>query len=520
MGRLVHFPGAKGGAFGIKQKADSSPPRWVRQTTPKCFGDNVVTVLPVVRCYSVQMPQIANKLFSVFLAVTLGACLAFGQSNDTASEAIALFQKGQDAHEKGDLAAAADLYAKALAILPEFPEAELQRGNALLSLGKPAEAEKSFRKAVELREDWSLAMGSLGSLLVSQRKFDEASALLTRAVQLDGMNPLALSALAEMLVETKAPADTLRQHLALLSAFEGKIRPTSGVLTAKAAIEERLGERAAAKESAFRALQIDPSSVAALSLLADISLSENDVEKANGFVTKLEALAPASPGTVVLRARVLFARGKKTDALAALESIKDPSDAVKEMVSRIKGGDVADLAGLEAKVKRTPDDVNALAKLCTGFRVSDPARALEYCRRASILEPNEMSHAVNFGAALVQAKRFEEAVGLFRKLLTLQPDHSTIRANLATALFQLKRYPEAKTEFRWLADKQPDSAAAFYFLAIIHDQLEEYLDALANYQEYLKLADPEANKLDIERVNLRLPVLRKQIKSGRGKKTR
>ena len=67
---------------------------------------------------------------------------------------------------------------------------------------------------------------------------------------------------------------------------------------------------------------------------------------------------------------------------------------------------------------------------------------------------------------------------------------------------------------------QPTSAAAFYFLAIIHDQLNEYLDAMANYQQYLKLADPGSNKLEIEKVNLRLPGLQKQIKDGKGKKTR
>ena len=189
------------------------------------------------------------------------------------------------------------------------------------------------------------------------------------------------------------------------------------------------------------------------------------------------------------------------------------------MIAQVKEGDVFDLAGLEAKVLRTPDDANALAKLCNGFRTNDPAKALEYCRRASIAEPNEISHAIGFGAALVQAKRYDDAVGIFRKLLTLAPEHATIRANLATALFQLKRYPEAKAEFQWLTDKQPTSAVAFYFLGITHDQLGEFLDAMANYQQFLKLADAETSKLEIEKVNLRLPALQKQIKNGKGKKT-
>jgi tetratricopeptide (TPR) repeat protein len=468
------------------------------------------------------MPELFNKPFRILLVVALCMVPVFSsaQTDDVSAQAIALFQKGQDAHERGDLSAAVESYTKALEMLPEFPEAELQRGNAYLALGRPSDAEKSYRKALQLREDWSLAMASLGSLLVTQRKFDEASGVLKRSVDLDAMNPLALSATAELLIETGAPEESLRVHLDRLSIYAGKVRPTVGVLTSKAAIEQKLGERNAAKESASRALQADPNSRTALSLLSDLALAENDLDRAEGYVTKLESLAPTSPESVALRARVLFARGKKAEALTALESLQNPSESVRSMIARIKDGDVADLAGLEAKVQRTPDDSIALAKLCVGFRVSNPAKALEYCRRASILEPNEMSHAVNFGAALVQSKRFEEAVGLFRKLLTLHPEHATARANLATALYQLKRFPEAKTEFRWLTEKQPETAAAYFFLAVIHDQLGEYLDAMANYQQYLKLADPEANKLDIEKVNLRLPVLQRQIKDGKGKKTR
>jgi hypothetical protein len=44
------------------------------------------------------------------------------------------------------------------------------------------------------------------------------------------------------------------------------------------------------------------------------------------------------------------------------------------------------------------------------------------------------------------------------------------------------------------------------------------MDAMANYQLFLKYADAEKNKLEIEKVNLRLPSLQKQIKEKKGKK--
>lgn len=439
--------------------------------------------------------------------------------SDKTSEAISIFEQGQNAHEKGNLDEAIRLYSKALELMPEFPEAELQRGSAFLSQKKIVEAERSFRRAVELREDWSLAMASLGSVLVTQKKFDEAEKLLKDSIEIDEANPLALSALTELQLAKNATPDALREVLAKIAVLAGKVRPTANLLSSKAAIEIRLGDRTAAKESSSRALQLDPQLVSALSIAADIALLDKDIEKAEVLVKKLEIASPKTTETVSLRARVLYSQGRKAEALAMLESAPEPSESVKELIAKIKDGDVADLAGLEAKIQRTPDDVNALAKLCYGYRTSNPAKAIDYCRKASILEPKEMSHAVGFGAALVQAKQFEEAVGLFRKLLAIEPDHATIHANLATALYQLKRYPEAKTEFRWLTERQPTSAAAFYFLAIIHDQLGEFMDAMANYQQFLKIADPEANKLEIEKVNLRLPAVQKQIKSGKGKKS-
>ena len=100
----------------------------------------------------------------------------------------------------------------------------------------------------------------------------------------------------------------------------------------------------------------------------------------------------------------------------------------------------------------------------------------------------------------------------------MAPDNYTIRVNLATALFQLKRFPDAKTEYHWLIDAQPNLAVTYFFLAICHDQLREYPDAMANYLQFLKLADPVQQKLEIEKVNLRIPTLQKQLKEKKAAK--
>ena len=146
---------------------------------------------------SIQSFKSIFILIAVFclLHVSVLTINAQEEVEDNSGEAVALFNQGQDAHEKGDLVAALKFYAEALKIIPEFPEAEYQRGTAFMSLKKHDEAEKAFRHALEIREEWTLPMVQLGSLLVSKNQFPEAEKLLVKAAASDELNFLAFSAL-------------------------------------------------------------------------------------------------------------------------------------------------------------------------------------------------------------------------------------------------------------------------------------------------------------------------------------
>jgi hypothetical protein len=59
---------------------------------------------------------------------------------------------------------------------------------------------------------------------------------------------------------------------------------------------------------------------------------------------------------------------------------------------------------------------------------------------------------------------------------------------------------------------------AHYFIATAHDYLGEYEQALAAYESFLASADSKTNQLEIDKVKLRLPSLRRQIQLGQGVK--
>ncbi len=471
--------------------------------------------MPIAYIYRKQFLVI---LFTVVLSlVTAPIAFAQDEDEDETADAIKVFNQAQDAHEKGDLPTALKLYDEAIKLAPEFPEAEYQRGNALLSLGKPDEAEKAFRRAVELREDWTLPMASLGSLLVAANRFAEAEKILTKAVELDDKNFPAFVALTDLRLKSKASPAVLKELLAKLRILTSKANPTASVWAARSAVERALGDKAASA-SLSRALTIEPKNKSALTQRAEIALSEGDYANATAAAKTIAEISPNSSDVKFLQARIFVAEGKTVEALKILDSITNPPAEVLSLKNSIAAVGSVNISELEKQLENEPKNSAVLGRLCNLLRTDNPTKALNYCRRASEAEPNNVNHAVGFGAALVQAKQYENAVTIFKRILQVSPDNYTARANLATAFFQLKRYAEAKTEYQWLTEKQPELAVAYYFLAIAHDNLGEYLDAMANYQQFLKLAEATSNKLEIEKVNLRLPSLQKQIKEKKGKK--
>ncbi len=458
-----------------------------------------------------------------FLIAAMAACFAnivVAQEEPNADgEAIALFNQGQDAHEKGDLKTALEFYEKALKIIPDFPEAQLQRGSALILLGRLDEAEAAYRRAVELREDWSLALAHLGSLLVRKNKFNEARVILKKAIALDADNTPAYAAMTTLALKTKASEAELREIYTKIVPMSATAMPTVGVWVSRASLENALNDKKAASVSALKALELDAKNISMLSLLASVSIESGDPRKADEYINKIVSLEPFAAELPLLKVKLLIARGNADEALKLIDATPSPSKELLDIKSQLAISTAGDAAMLEKRLAEEPRNIAVLSRLCSLLRVGDALRAMEFCRRALEVEPNNIEHAIGYGGAMLQAKQYPQAAALFQKLHAAAPENYTVRANFATALFQLKRYNEAKVHFQWLTEKQPANAVAYYFLGIVHDELGEYADAMANYQLFLKHADAKLNQLEIDKVNLRLPTLQRQLDAGRGRKT-
>ncbi len=471
-------------------------------------------------------PRSLSPILSAAFILLSAACfqVANGQAQeiaDSENDPVKLFDRGQDAHAKGDYKTAIQFYEAAVKLKPEFPEAEFQRAMALLATNRKKEAIEGFNRAVALRPDWAFAYSRFGATLLSHFNDDQdAEPILRRAIELDGKNTEPLIALADL----RARAGDMNEALSLSRAATS-LETTWHTWRKRSLIEIAAGDKLAALKSVDRALSLNPNDFGTQHDRAKLRLDLGDNEGALNDLKVLEKNNYASNffGTFEL-AQLYVRAGKPTESLRLLDSLNEDDRrrpevvALRAEISGDSGPSIEERTALEKLLKNDPKNTSLLARLGNAYRRVDPSKSEGYYYRALQIEPDNPKHATGYAAALVQLRRFAEAVGILQRVINKTPDDYVAHANLALALYELKRFAEALPEYEWLAAKRPEISATYFFIATAHDNLGEYEQALAAYEKFLSQADPANNKLEIEKVNLRLPVLRDQIKRGQGMK--
>ena len=464
---------------------------------------------------------LAMTLFVVCMATTAMSQTEAALTDDP--DPVRLFERGQAAHARGDFTRALELYEEAIKVRPEFPEAEFQRGAVLVSLNRLTDAEPAFRRAIELRKTWSLPYTSLGVLLTRTDRDTDAAQILQQALLLDKNDSLALRVLAELRLRAGNAAEALRLSQSATSAADA---PAAAWLV-RAQAERATGDKSAAKTSLARALELEPENVAALVENADLALEQNEFDKA---IESLKVAERISKGDKQIASRLALAHqraGRSEEAHRVAEAAgiltEDPAKprvvgTAEEIADANSDDPAASRKALEKLIEKNPRNAMLFARLGASYRTDDPNRALEYFHRASELQPDNPDYATGYASALLRGRRFADAARILRQVVQAFPDNYTAHANLATALYEQKRYAEALPEYQWLLRAKPDAVVAHYFIGSAHDYLGEYQEALAAYERFLAGADSQTNQLEIEKVKLRLPLLRRQVKMGEGVK--
>ena len=448
---------------------------------------------------------------------------AFGDSPDP----VKLFERGQSAHARGDLVKALEFYEEAIKVRPEFPEAEFQRGNALVGLARYPEAESAFRHTIELKKDWSLPYSAYGALLVRLNRDADATPLLRDAIRLDPQNNLAI----RMLADIRLRAGDAKEAVELARrATADKDAPTSTWLL-RAIAERAAGDKLAALASLNHLLELDANNLSGLMERAELRIAGGDNDGAIPDLKAAELLIAGDTAKLSRLAADYDLAGKHDDAdriakAAGLTRQSEPSaggtlkvvGSTEEIEAANSDDPEASRKALEVLLVKNPNNAQLAARLGASYRTIDPNRSLDYYRRAATIEPANADYATGYSSALVQARRFAEAAAILQRVLAKAPGNYSAHANLATALYELKQYAAAIAEYDWLIKARPDLVVAYYFIATAHDYLGEYPEALSAYETFVGRADLKTNQLEIEKVKLRLPSLRRQIQLGQRSK--
>lgn len=435
-----------------------------------------------------------------------------------ADDPFKLFQQAQAAQAHNQLDRALALYDEAIKLRPEYPEAEYQKGLALTTLKRLPEAEKSLRRAAELRTEWALPQTALGLLFTQQKRDKEAEPFLRRALELDPDDQSALVTYALLWLR----AGDKEAALALFKRATSDENGDADSWAARGSLERAAGDDKAATDSFKHALQLDPKNIIAREERAEQRAAAADYAHATEDLQFLLRAQGQSPRVKQWRQRItelqtLAAR----QAAGTLDANGHTSAAPVATIAAANDDDpkVARPA-LLALLQTDPKNAVAHARLCAIDRTRDPQSALAHCQSALEIDPKNPDYATGYAAALVQARRFTEAVPLLRKVIAIAPDTYAAHANLATALDELKQYDAALSEYQWVSRARPDLAGVYYFIGRDLDLVGEFAQALAAYETFLARADAPANKDEIERVNLRLPSLRRQIALGEKRRKR
>ncbi len=481
-------------------------------------------------------PQfIQQTLKALVLSLLLLTCASssiaqdeLDELSDEAADPIKLFDKGQKAHAKQEYEQALEFYEEALKLRPEFPEVEYQKAGALAALNRLSEAEKSYRRASELQPKWPLPHAALGLLLARvEGRVRDAETALRRALELDAKNELGVKKLAVVitLADLRARAGDTREAVALWQRVTALDERNANMWVARGSIERAAKDDAAALKSFSRALEIEPGHAEARLRRAEIFLESGQPEQALADMRAAEVAATEDVKLSPLLASLYGRMGRASDARRVLDSL--PAEAkVADEAAKVR-------LALDARCEDTPESRAALEKIVEGeprnaaalaclgslSRTSDPPRARDYYRRASEVEPRNPDYATGYAASLIQLKQIAEAAAILERVLQFAPEHYTAHANFAAALYALKLYKRAAEEYKWVSRARPELAVVYFLIGSSHDHLGEYPEALGAYETFLARADAQTNQLEIDKVKLRLPSLRRQIKRGEGAKT-
>jgi tetratricopeptide (TPR) repeat protein len=90
------------------------------------------------------------------------------------------------------------------------------------------------------------------------------------------------------------------------------------------------------------------------------------------------------------------------------------------------------------------------------------SRLVEICEKAASLQKDDVSLLTTLGDAYYKSERFQDAIGVFRKVIAMEPDATAVVLRLGSALIAAGDYEGAEEEFAKAAGVDAAEAHTYY----------------------------------------------------------
>ena len=426
------------------------------------------------------------------------------------ADIAAIFDRGLQAHNAGDLSAAEQLYQQTLAIKPEHPEANHNIGVVLVAKNELNRALTFFKFALDNSPNVSLFWASYIDTLIKLERIGESKNLV-KAVKQAGISCDEIDVLSQHLdVKHQDPGPKKCEDLNRLleqQKFEDAIKiclsltetyPSSVVLNftlGKCYFE--LGQIEPAIKSYQKATEINPKCAEAYFYIGMLLKEKGEPKAAIEHYQTVIEIDPNSAAAYNNMGVVLRDTGNPDCAIKNLKQalIFDPNcaETYNNMGNCLsdKGDHEAAIENYQQAIKINPDHADAFANL--GFSQRDSGNlnaAIKSYEKALELKPNYIVSHFNMGTALKDQGNQDGAIESYKRAINIDPNCAEAYNNIGNIYKDAGNLDSAIENYLTAIKLDPVSYSAHNNLGISLERRGETDAAIKSFEQASKL-DPE-----------------------------
>jgi tetratricopeptide (TPR) repeat protein len=431
------------------------------------------------------------------------------------------FLLGRFLEGEGKIDDAAAALRKAADLDPTGAEPRAELAALYARADRAPEAVAAAEAAIKIDPKNREANRILGSVLASyaaQRQAvkagDDVSAYGARAIQAleiargDGSGDLSIDlGLARLYLERDRAAEAIPLLRRIVS--EQPQFAEGSVLLAEA--QEAVGSPEAAIETLSALLDEQPQFFRARVQLAELYDRQRQWTEAAAAWAAVQKLNARNTEVMARRATSLINGGRAADAQAVLrEALKiAPGDVRLTFMLTQAQRDAGDLEGAETTARALmtayPDDPRTVYLLAQTFdargkhqEIVELLKPVIARLRTGTAKPGQLGLLLGAqGLALLQLKRYDEALAAYKEAVSASPDDTSIMFQFGAALDRAGRRLDAQKTFRDLIAKNPQDANALNYLGyMLAEQRTSLEEAVSLIQRALKVDPDNPSYLD------------------------